>query len=119
MLVYGLQQMDGVQGHEGWTWIFIWEGIITIIIVIIGVIFLVDFLEDAHKSKFFLTDDEIQIMINRVDRVRGDAHVTESNIWSYLAQGKDRKVWLFAANFWLSGLLSTLPNRFVNCLLTV
>ena len=24
VLAYGLMQMDGVQGHEGWRWIFIW-----------------------------------------------------------------------------------------------
>jgi MFS family permease len=88
----------GLQGHAGREWIFIWERIITILIAIIGFIFLVDFPDDAHKSKFILTDDEIQIMIDRVDRDRGDAHVTEFNIWSFLAQGKDWKVWLFAAN---------------------
>ena len=42
-------------------------------------------------------------MIDRVDRDRGDAHVTEFNIWSYLAEGKDWKVWCFAINFGLSG----------------
>ena len=103
LLAFGLQQMAGVQGHEGWQWIFIWEGIITIIIAIIGFIFLVDFPEDAHKSKFFLKEDEIQIMIDRVDRDRGDAHVTEFNIWSYIAEGKDWKAWCFAINFGLSG----------------
>jgi MFS family permease len=107
LLAFGLQQMAGVQGHAGWQWIFLWEGIITIIIAIIGFIFLVDFPEDAHKSKFFLKDDEIKIMIDRVDRDRGDAHITKFNIRSYLAEGKDWKVWCFAINFGLSGTKQT------------
>ena len=85
VLAFGLQQMDGVQGHPGWAWIFVWEGVLTLFVAILGFIFLVDFPEDAHKSKLFLTDDEIQIMIDRVDRDRGDAHITPFNIWIYLA----------------------------------
>ena len=117
LLAFGLQQMDGVQGHPGWSWIFIWEGIITIIIAIIGYIFLVDFPEDAHKSKFFLNDDELRIMIDRVDQDRGDAHVTPFDIWSYLAQGKDWKVWCFAANFGLSGLVTYSISYFLPIIL--
>ncbi|KAK5163617.1 uncharacterized protein LTR77_010566 [Saxophila tyrrhenica] len=96
VLAFGLQQMDGIAGHEGWRWIFIWEGIITAIIAIIGFIFLVDFPEEAHKSKFFLTDEEIKLMVDRVDRDRGDAHVTEFSIWKYLSEAKDWKCWCFA-----------------------
>ncbi|KAK3701553.1 hypothetical protein LTR37_015407 [Vermiconidia calcicola] len=106
VLAYGLQQMDGVQGHEGWRWIFIWEGIITIIIAIIGYIFLVDFPEDAHKSKFFLTSEEIELMNERIERDRGDSHVTKFDIWKYLAEAKDWKCWLFATNFGCAGLVT-------------
>lgn len=83
------------------SWIFIWEGIITIIIAILGYIFLVDFPEDATKTKFFLEEDEIQVMIDRVERDRADAHITPFHFWTYLGQAKDWKVWFFAANFGL------------------
>lgn len=102
VLAYGLQQMDGVLGHEGWRWMFIWEGILTIIIAVIGFLALVDFPEDAHKTKWFLTEEELQLMVDRVDRDRGDAHVTEFNIWEYLGQARDWKIWLFALNFGMS-----------------
>lgn len=98
--------MDGVAGHEGWRWIFLWEGIITVIIAILGYFFLVDFPEDAHKSLFFLKDDEIQIMIDRVEVDRQDAHVTPFHFWTYMAQAKDWKIWFFAVNFGLSGLVT-------------
>jgi hypothetical protein len=52
-------------------------------------------------------------MIERVDRDRGDAHVTEFNIWEYLAQGKDWKIWCFAANFGLAGLVSYSVSYFL------
>lgn len=106
VLAYGLQQMDGVDGHAGWRWIFIWEGIITVTIAIVGYLLLVDFPEDAHKSWKFLSASELKIMIDRVDRDRGDAHVTPFKLGDYLAQGKDWKIWLFASNFGLSAVVT-------------
>lgn len=81
---------------------FIWEGILTVIIAIVGYVALVDFPEDAHKTKWFLTEEELKLMVDRVERDRGDAHVTAFNIWEYLAQGKDWKIWCFALNFGMS-----------------
>lgn len=117
VLAYGLMQMDGIAGHAGWRWIFIWEGIITAIIAIIGYIFLVDFPEDAHKTRFFLDDEEIKIMVDRVERDRGDAHVTEFKLWSYLAEAKDWKCWCFAANFGLAGLVTYSASYFLPIIL--
>ena len=91
ILAYGLQQMDGIANHPGWAWMFvsilicyaltmltrlvflrfIWEGVITVIIAILSYIFLVDFPEQAHRNKFFLNNEELQIMIDRVDQDRG------------------------------------------------
>lgn len=30
ILAYGLMQMDGIQGKEGWRWIFIMEGVVSL-----------------------------------------------------------------------------------------
>jgi MFS family permease len=106
ILAYGFQQMDGLGGEAGWRWIFIMEGILTVIIAVLGYMFLVDFPEDAKNSWKFLKDDEIQIMIDRVDRDRGDAHLTPFNIRHYLKQGLDWKIWLFASNFGLSAVVT-------------
>jgi hypothetical protein len=72
---------------------FIWEGVLTAVIAMIGYVFLIDFPEDAHKTKFFLSEEEIKIMVDRVERDRGDAHVTPFNLRHYLSQGSDWKVW--------------------------
>lgn len=82
-----------------------------------GFIFLIDFPEDAHKTKFFLTDDEIKIMVDRVERDRGDAHITPFNLRSYLAQGKDWKVWFFATNFGLSAVVTYAVSYFLPIIL--
>ncbi|SMQ50285.1 unnamed protein product [Zymoseptoria tritici ST99CH_3D7] len=117
VLAYGLQQMDGLGGLEGWRWIFIMEGVITAIIALVGYTFLIDFPEDAHKTKSFLTSEEIKIMVDRVERDRGDAHVTPFSLKNYLVQGKDWKVWFFALNFGLSGLVTYVVSYFLPIIL--
>ncbi|KAF7197269.1 putative transporter [Pseudocercospora fuligena] len=123
MLAYGLQQMDGLGGHAGWSWIFIMEGVLTIVIAILGYILLIDFPEDAHKTKLypggprFLEDDEVKIMVDRIDRDRRDAHISKFEIWTYLAQGKDWKIWCFAANFRFSGLVTYSISYFLPIIL--
>ncbi|OBT71317.1 hypothetical protein VF21_09122 [Pseudogymnoascus sp. 05NY08] len=43
ILAYGIQQMDGLGEYSGWRWIFILEGILSVIVAVIGWIYLVDF----------------------------------------------------------------------------
>jgi hypothetical protein len=45
-------------------------------------------------------------MIDRVDRDRGDAHLTKFNLRRYLKVGTDWKVWFFASNFGLSAVVT-------------
>ncbi|TIA93117.1 hypothetical protein E3P99_00284 [Wallemia hederae] len=40
--------MDGVQGLEGWRWLFIWNGIITVVIAISGFFLIPDALQSSH-----------------------------------------------------------------------
>lgn len=63
------------------------------IVALIGYVFLVDFPEDASKTKFFLNAEEVKIMVERIERDRGDAHLTPFNLKHYLSQGKDWMVW--------------------------
>ncbi|KAK5162376.1 hypothetical protein LTS14_000723 [Recurvomyces mirabilis] len=108
ILAYGLMQTGntGVGGLEKWQWIFIWEGVITCIAAMVAYIFIVDFPEDASKSWKFLSPDEAQVMIDRVDKDRGDAHLPPFSLKSYLKTALDWKVWSFAANFGLSAVVT-------------
>ncbi|OJJ04038.1 hypothetical protein ASPVEDRAFT_171768 [Aspergillus versicolor CBS 583.65] len=105
ILAYGLQQMDGIQGHAGWRWIFIIEGILTIAIGLLGFILIVDFPEDARRTRWFLTNAEIDIMIDRVDKDRGDAHVTPFVLKEYLQYAFEWQGWLLAVNFLMTAIV--------------
>ncbi|KAI1623078.1 retrograde regulation protein 2 [Exophiala viscosa] len=106
ILAYGLSKMDGVGGHAGWRWIFLIEGIITIAFGLIAYFLIVDFPEDAHKSFKFLQDDEIKIVIDRINRRCLDVETPPFKLGPYLANALDWKIWFFAANFGLTSVVT-------------
>jgi len=92
-------------GLAGWRWIFILQGVITVVIGIIGAYFIVDFPELAHKpgmGKNFLNKAEVDFIVARIDKDRSDALPEEFNIRKYLANALDLKVWGFACIFMLT-----------------
>lgn len=109
--------MDGVGGLSGWRWIFIWEGIFTIIIALLGWCFMVDFPEDAQRNWKFLKPEELDIVISRVEHDRSDAHVTPFHLKSYLKEGKDWKLWFFALNFLASSVVTYSVQYFLPIIL--
>ena len=73
----------------------------TVVIGIAGYIFVVDFPDKAKAKKHwgFLTDREIDFIIRRIDRDRGDA-IAEPWSWrKWAASGLDWKIWTFAVMF--------------------
>lgn len=65
-------QMDGVGGLSGWRYIFIWEGVLTCLIGIIGALLIVDFPQKAQNSWKFLSSDEIAYVIQLLESDRTD-----------------------------------------------
>ncbi|GAB7364040.1 hypothetical protein MBLNU230_g4597t1 [Neophaeotheca triangularis] len=59
LLAAGIAQMDGVGGYEGWRWIFILEGIITVVIGAFTYFLLPD---DPSSSSRWLNNDEIRYL---------------------------------------------------------
>lgn len=76
------------------------EGIITVFVGIIGLIFLVDFPEKAHRSFKFLSKEEAAWVMRRIELDRGDAEPEPFNLGKFLAAGKDLRLWLFSVIFW-------------------
>ncbi|EKD16149.1 putative phthalate transporter [Drepanopeziza brunnea f. sp. 'multigermtubi' MB_m1] len=100
ILAYGLMQMDGVAGYRGWRWIFIIEGIMTCCVALVGARFLLSFPDSSNsRSLRFLTADEQQCILERVNVDRGDADVAKFNFRQWLAGGKDWKIWAYALIF--------------------
>jgi MFS family permease len=62
LLAYGIAHMDGVGGLEGWRWIFILEGILTVLVAIMAYFCLYDFPETAS----FLTEEERAFVVYRL-----------------------------------------------------
>ncbi|KAI3401935.1 hypothetical protein diail_6495 [Diaporthe ilicicola] len=58
-LAAGITQMDGVGGYEGWRWIFIIEGLMTVVIGVITTFFMIDL---PSSSTRWLTPDELRFL---------------------------------------------------------
>ncbi|PKY05456.1 MFS general substrate transporter [Aspergillus campestris IBT 28561] len=54
ILAYAIAKMDGVGGYEGWRWIFILEGLLTVVVAFIGPFAI----HDSPETATFLTDEE-------------------------------------------------------------
>lgn len=106
ILAYGLMQMKGLAGLNGWRWIFIMEGIITCLLGIMGYFILVDFPERSKNSWKFLNDAEIDFVIARIEHDRADVEAPKFNLGQYLKHAGDLKVWGFASLFGLCTVTS-------------
>ncbi|KAI8659822.1 hypothetical protein LRP88_06383 [Fusarium phalaenopsidis] len=71
LLAYAIAHMDGIAGYGGWRWIFILEGIATVIIAVFSYWIIPDWPESAK----FLNDDERAILIERLAQDRKDTHM--------------------------------------------
>ncbi|KAI1139216.1 DNA-repair protein rad2 [Hypoxylon sp. FL0543] len=92
LLAYGIGQMDGVAGYSGWRWIFIIEGLPSIVLGVASFFLLPNDIDHAY----FLTPEEKQLANARHLRHYG---VTESSLKfsknDMMSAFKDWKIWLF------------------------
>jgi hypothetical protein len=59
LLAYGIRNMDGIQGKEGWRWIFILEGLLTIVVSFLVLILVPDFPE---RTKILTTAEKAHLL---------------------------------------------------------
>ncbi|KMQ45890.1 hypothetical protein HL42_3388 [Trichophyton rubrum] len=102
ILAFGLSQMEGLQGIRGWRWIFIIEGVISILVAFLSYIFLIDFPDRASGAWGFLNEKELAFVVRRVNRDRGDVHVEPFTLGRFLRPALDLKIWGFALIFFCS-----------------
>ncbi|KIW30862.1 uncharacterized protein PV07_02555 [Cladophialophora immunda] len=98
LIAYGLSKADGLGGLGGWSWIFIFEGIATCVIAVVVLVFLLDFPDKAARPRklairSFLTPEEATVILNRIERDRGDATPEKFSFKKILAELKDWKIW--------------------------
>ncbi|KAJ5692979.1 hypothetical protein N7462_002402, partial [Penicillium macrosclerotiorum] len=82
LLAYLIVKMENVGGLEGWRWIFILEGLFTVIVAVVSYFFVWD--EPATAS--FLSDHEKNALLNALQPIR-----TESSTTAQLGHGHSFK----------------------------
>ncbi|TGZ77489.1 MFS general substrate transporter [Ascodesmis nigricans] len=107
ILAYGLMQMDGLGGVEGWRWIFIMEGIITCLLGFLSYVSIIDFPDKVReKGKTFITEEEVEIIKWRIEQDRDDAVADELTMAKVVKHLSDWKLWCFALMFMCSTVAS-------------
>lgn len=90
---------------RGWRWIFILEGLATVVLAVIAYFVIIDF-PDKAAEKGFLTIAERDMILTRIQRDRGDAK-PDALTWAKAGKyATDIKVWLYGLMF----MCTTMPT---------
>ncbi|KAK4249466.1 major facilitator superfamily domain-containing protein [Corynascus novoguineensis] len=91
LLAAAIENMDGIRGIPGWAWIFILEGLLTIVVGIASFWMVHDFPDEAR----FLSDDDRARVIRRLklDQQASANHEKFEMRWFWQAM-RDWKMWL-------------------------
>ncbi|KAF2710158.1 MFS general substrate transporter [Pleomassaria siparia CBS 279.74] len=100
LLAYGIRNMNGIQGKEGWRWIFILEGIFTIIMSFLVCILVPDFPERTT----ILSSAEKAHLLAKLRADKGDQKLSIKSVnWLLACWVSGRVGWRFP--FVLMGIL--------------
>ncbi|EMD37227.1 hypothetical protein CERSUDRAFT_115117 [Gelatoporia subvermispora B] len=95
ILAFGIGKMDGVGGKAGWSWIFIIEGLLTIVIAAFSYLLV----HNYPDTVTFLSPEEKTLLHDRL-RDDNDALSGERFQWqSVIKAFKDVSVWLYCFTF--------------------
>ncbi|KAI8814248.1 major facilitator superfamily domain-containing protein [Cladochytrium replicatum] len=95
LLATGISYMDGAGGLPGWRWVFILEGLPTIVIGFLVWFFLPDFPSTAK----FLSESQRKMAIERLKAEGTDADEVEFSKEQFIGAVTDIKVWLWMFNY--------------------
>jgi hypothetical protein len=102
LLAYAIVKMDGVGGLAGWRWIFILEGLLTVLVALLAFFLVQDFPETAK----FLTPEERAWAAHRLKyqgSARSSRKVVESSDfkWKYVRQAlTDWQLYVALLMYW-------------------
>ncbi|KAJ0425878.1 major facilitator superfamily domain-containing protein [Aspergillus carlsbadensis] len=95
ILAWGIAHMRGVGGYAGWRWIFILEGLLTVVMALIAYFWVYNYPATAE----FLSDKERRFITFRLKH-DNDATRDEKFTWTAVLDAvKDPKVWLYGLGF--------------------
>lgn len=93
IIAFGLIHLDGAGNLAGWRWIFVFEGLLTVVIGLGGYWLLVDFPDSDRKVWSFLNAKERAWIVQRVKADRGDSEVTDFDLRKFLGGAADWRIW--------------------------
>ncbi|KAF8458676.1 major facilitator superfamily domain-containing protein [Terfezia claveryi] len=97
LLASGLMQMGGLANFLGWRWIFIMEGIMTVLVGFAVYVFVIDFPDKIINTRHqFLTKAEVEIIKFRIDKDRKDSEVDAITWPTVIKHLRDWKLWVYA-----------------------
>ncbi|KAG0236414.1 hypothetical protein BGW42_003572 [Actinomortierella wolfii] len=97
LLAYAIAGLNGVLGLKAWSWIFLLEGGVTVLVAIIAFFALPDLPETAK----FLTEREKQLTIERLRYDAGPATETHFSWKQFRMVFKDPKTYMYSAVIFL------------------
>ncbi|KAH8678472.1 major facilitator superfamily domain-containing protein [Xylariales sp. PMI_506] len=91
LLAYGLAKMDGIGGLEGWRWIFVIEGLLTVVVGIACFWWVTDW---PDKASFMSTADKIVLAEKLAADAGGGARMDTLNKSAWKRILSDWKIWV-------------------------
>ncbi|KAI9827522.1 MAG: hypothetical protein M1832_004872 [Thelocarpon impressellum] len=101
LFAYALAKMNGVGGYSGWRWIYIIEGLLTVVTAAFAKMFVVDWPVNAK----FLTEPERALLLRRLAADGGFGKMDRLNAVSARRTAKDWKIYVGALMYF--GVVNT------------
>ncbi|KAB5547077.1 major facilitator superfamily domain-containing protein [Coniochaeta sp. 2T2.1] len=122
LLAAGLLEMRGIGGHPGWFWLFLLEGLLTVVLAVISFLYLPTSPTDTTGVLFrkpWYTERQEVIMVNRIlrdDPAKGLTSITQPITWHDV-----KKTWSDPAlwGLYAIGLVAYIPASPVQGYLTL
>lgn len=115
---FGLNRLNGKSSLAGWQWMYIVQGSITIFLGFATYFWIPHFPENAAKTRAFLTTDELDHVLEHINRDRHDAGKPEEfTAKAILIPFLDPKLYVFAVLFFLLNLVTTALAYFLPIIL--
>lgn len=72
------------------------EGLLTVVVGVLAFLFLIDYPQNAHNVRGFLTEEESTILLQRIEKDRGDSDDDQEFEWAkFLRPALDLNVWCY------------------------
>ncbi|ORY66071.1 major facilitator superfamily domain-containing protein [Pseudomassariella vexata] len=117
LLAYAIQRLEGTGGYQGWRWLFIIEGLMTVFISVFIVLFCPNFPHEAQS--WFLKPHERDRIVSQLEASRGaetkGSAVDDVPIWKVLV---DWRIHLFTMCFFCCDVTAASVSAFSPTILT-